>query len=283
MPPSNGSNLARRGEIPSSIAHETSKFRIVENRQPMTTPLLLEPCCSDTFSETYGPSNRNALLPFPDLRRSFAGVTCAPATSGKDKKQDKKAEAQALLDQAAKLTNIEGADGQPFSLLADTTWTEGGKTVSGQIGLAWQARERHREEVTFPGFLETTVVADDELRRLRSTAYVPLEEMHWLQMLQFWHQMNDWGKKNAKIDNSAPPKELAAFSNISCVIATYEVGRDTLHRRACFDTANGWLLLLQQRVDKEVITQTFSSYGTFGNKEFPFEISYQDTAGARGE
>src|SRR5215472_4222121 len=73
MPPSNGSNLARRGEIPSSIAHETSKFRIVENRQPMTTPLLLEPCCSDTFSETYGPSNRNALLPFPDLRRSFRG------------------------------------------------------------------------------------------------------------------------------------------------------------------------------------------------------------------
>lgn len=227
--------------------------------------------------------------------RWFASLLCAallatlafvPSATAKDKKEGKKTEiaaAEALLDKAAKLTNIEAADGQSFTLLADTTWTEGGKTVSGQIGLAWQARERHREEVTFPGFLETTVVANNELRRLRSTAYVPLEEMHWLQMLQFWYQMNDWGKKKAKIDNSAPPKELAALSNISCVTAAYEIGRDTLHRRACFDTASGRLLLLQQRVDKEVVTQTFSSYGTLGNKEFPFEISYQDTAGARGE
>src|SRR5690348_14097709 len=101
----------------------------------------------------------------------FLLTALAPSAPAKDKKQDKKAEkaaAEALLDKAAALTNIESAGSQPFVYIATANWTANGKTLEGQYGVAWQQVDRYRKQIASPGYLQTEVV-DRKSTRLNSS------------------------------------------------------------------------------------------------------------------
>lgn len=101
---------------------------------------------------------------------ALSGVSanlCVRAALANDKKSEDAQAAQALLDKASKVTNIEAAGAQPFLLIAKTSWTQYGKTTDGQFALAWQAPNRCRRETTLSGFLEAVVVNGSVLYRTR--------------------------------------------------------------------------------------------------------------------
>lgn len=225
-------------------------------------------------------------------------AACFQRVSARDK-QDKKveqAEAQALLDKAAALTNIEAAGSQPFVYIANTSWTDSGKTTKGLFGVAWQRADRSREQIAFPGFMQTEVVSKDKLYRARNIAYLPLVAARWRGMFavsKLWGRLPvsdavrlSWAEQprtTSRIDPEIVPKELAAAANFICVTGTTTLPHDTVEFTECIDNANGLPLLFRRRYGKNSTTYLFSDYAAIGEKRFPREITYADSAGNDGE
>lgn len=229
------------------------------------------------------------------LAAVFSSLLSLCTLSANDKKAEQ-AEAQALLDRAATLTNIEAAGSQPFVLIANTSWIENGKTTNGRFGIAWQQMDRYREQIAFPGFMQTEVVSNGKLYRARNAGYLPLLAIHWLGMFPIWNAWESlpvsdpvrsiWtagSRTNLKVDSGPAPKELASTANFTCVAGTRALPRDIVESTECFDNSTGLPLFFQQRWANNTLTYVFSDYTSVGEKRFPREITYADSAGERGE
>ncbi|HLW83377.1 MAG TPA: hypothetical protein VKS20_15165 [Candidatus Acidoferrales bacterium] len=233
-----------------------------------------------------GPVTSKLQFPSRVLTLALSLIVCTVSASAKNKKDKKaeQAEAQALLDKAAALTNIEAPGSQPFVYIANTSWTENGKTTKGLFGVAWQRVDRYREQIAFPGFMQTEVVSGDKLYRARNTEPMQLLAMRWLSMFPVWNHLGNRPKKGPTISSAHPPKELANAKNFACVTATVaDTGIETAKLTVCFDNSTGLPLLSQQRYGDNTVTQAFSNYAALGDKYFPREITYADSAGNRGE
>lgn len=210
---------------------------------------------------------------------------CAPCVFAKNKENRKaaQAEAQALLEKAATLTNIQAAGSEPFVFVANTSWTREGKTTKGLFGVAWQQVGRYREQIAFPGFMQTEVVSNQKLYRARNLPYVPIVVMRWQSMFGVWTKWKNWPEKSLKIDNRHPPRELAKGKNFTCVTGAKVLPLDTIDYTGCLDNATGLPLLFQQRWRASRFTYTFSDYAALGDEHFPQRITYEDSAGREGE
>src|SRR5690348_14337196 len=216
----------------------------------------------------------------------FLLTALAPSAPAKDKKQDKKAEkaaAEALLDKAAALTNIESAGSQPFVYIATANWTANGKTLEGQYGVAWQQVDRYRKQIASPGYLQTEVVLKNTLYRSRNFKSPPLVTTRWDGMFALRTLFSDWPEKKLKIDRSHPPEELRNLANFTCVVSETSGGIESYERLACVDDLTGLPLLYRAKYGGNTITRVFSDYANLGDKNFPRDITYFDSTEARGE
>lgn len=214
-------------------------------------------------------------------------ILCAtivfPGAFANDKKEEQAA-AQALLDRAVKVTNLQAAGGVPFLLVAKTSWVQGGKTTNGQFALAWQAPDRYRRETMFPGFIEVDVIASDALYRTRNLGYIPLAMIRPAELLQVPSTFTNWPKSEMKMETGPPPKELAGASHFLCISAVTEFYRASVRHVGCFDNATGTPLIEQQQLSSGgTETLIYADYASVNGKEFPRTIKYEDSAGVHGE
>lgn len=227
------------------------------------------------------------------LVRWFPSLTCvsllvvtilAPSASATAKKNKtaQQIEAQALLDKAATLTDIEAAGSQPFVYIANANWTTNSKTTTGLFGVAWQTVDRYREQISVRRFTQMEIVLKDTLYRTRNLESPPLLTERWHGMFELHGLFKDWPRK-LKIEASRPPKELAGTANFTCVTADTGIGVETVERIACFDNPTGLPILSRTHYGDNVVTRTFSDYATLGEKHFPREITYSDSIGDHGE
>lgn len=210
----------------------------------------------------------------------FALTATLPGSGISATDNDERGKAQALLDKAVNLMDIQLPGDQPFLLAAETTWTEGDTTAHGKLAIAWQAPNRYRNEVASPGFLQVVVVAGNVLWRTRNVDHLSFAAFEAEQMLDVSGTLTHWPKKEIKIDNTDPQESQA--TNSTCIVGSTELNRDTIHHVACFD-GTGRLLFYKRRMSTGASTLTYSSYVAVGDNQFPTAISYSDTTGARGE
>lgn len=211
------------------------------------------------------------------------GVLVRSEIAKNGKSDESKSAAQAFLDKAAALTNLEGPGSKPFLLIADTNWTQNGVSTDGHILVGWQDPNLYREEVAFPGFDEAFFGKDDVRYHIRSAAYTPLVAVQWATLVPIWKFWETWPKDKSKIDDKHIPKELTGTSNFSCVTVETALGFGALTRTGCFDNASGLPLILQYEATGEIATVKFSDYVPIGDKYFPRDITYADRKGTHGE
>lgn len=190
--------------------------------------------------------------------------------------------AQALLDRARQATNVKATGGEPFLLVATTSWTEHGETTNGQFALAWQAPDRYRREITLPGFFEAEVVAGNVLYRTRNTDFLPLAALRPTSLLEVSQAFANWPTRELKIDAKKLPAQLAGASDFQCISAVTEFPRSSVRHVACFDNQKGVPLIEQERLPNAESTVTFSNYASLNGKAFPREIRYDDSVGVHG-
>ena len=202
----------------------------------------------------------------------------APSASAKNKNSQA---AQALLDKAVKVTDIQAAGGQPFLLIAKTSWTQYGKTTNGQFALAWESASHYRREITLPGFVEAIVTEGGTLYRTRNVDFVPLAALRSASLLEVSQAFKNWPTNEMKIDEQ-PPTRLGGASDFRCISAVTEFPRSSVRHVACFDNTKGVPLIEQERLPSAESTVTFSGYIQLNDNLFPRVIRYDDTAGVHG-
>lgn len=206
---------------------------------------------------------------------TLAATLVGSSTSATDNNEER-AKAQALLDKAVSVMNIQVPGGQPFLLAAETTWTEGKTTAHGQLAIAWEAPNRYRNEVASPGFLQVVVVAGNVLWRTRNTDHLSFAAFKAEQMLDVSGSLTHWPKKQIKIDNTDPQKDS------TCVVGLTELNRDAIHHVACFD-GTGRILFDKRQMSTGGVALTYSGYVAVGDKQFPTTITYSNSRGDHGE
>ena len=195
-----------------------------------------------------------------------AGVPATPAQA--QASQNANASAVELLDKAANLVNLRDGTSGLFHLKARVRLygLAHDAAATGTYTLDWAAPGRWREEFSFPGFTETSVVAGDKLWRSRNIPYRPLRVWQLIQLMSVASHL-------------AFPKESAmAVSNefengvpLTCIKSSEGLYTS---ERSCIETATKHPLFMELASPGITELYHYMDYAPFGDKVFPRTLRY---------
>jgi len=209
------------------------------------------------------------------------GISACPlaAAPHKNKKlSPAEAQAQALLDEAKALTDIEAPGRPPFVMIANVRYTLGDTTTAGKLGISWSASDLFRREFSLPGFHEVEVISGGKLYRLRDTEYLPYAVRHWSTMIHVTENLYV-GTHPHMLKPKDFPRQWAGRPDVYCLRAKAFDEQNTL----CLDRSTNEALSLDRKFGNNSESWSFKDYGSTGEIRFPHRIAVHDWLGFQGE
>jgi hypothetical protein len=196
---------------------------------------------------------------------------CAPTLGARVKQSQEKAEAQALFDRARALSDLRSEGGSPFRLKALFHVKVGDDVLAGDYVLTWQSKNRWRDELTFPRFVQVRVSTEEATWVSRNTNHQPLPVLLFLlglhpdlpsEIPKDWQvSISERQSSGVTLLNEQPTGQNATLAEEKCV----DVQLLPVDRNYCFDSSSGLLT----RYAEWGTAWEYSYYSLWNGKRYP--------------